>query len=506
MEKIILDLLMVIGKLLNGILVGRQSGDAIPCGPFSPKGFVQSITACFSCTKMKAFILKVFEVDSPEYSSNIEFCNQIKAQLYKANPKLSCYFISFDHYWLSSMLIAANLTLEIDEFLLMAIVSTKTMDVFELKFTDTGYLITDKRMINIDREGNHRNTILGNCNPKKVIIMNLSANNSTMTSLKNVLKSRKLISMERNRVENDERFCQEITNWILDKKQTKFYILPTCSRKYIITDKTDGTGTQLLAADNHESLPFLKSCIISRTTQHLSMSYIDVVTGKPKVIDLKKFGRKCHQYNITLNIKSKNAPVCQAEPIILPHIESLPQGINPELAKAKTPVIGFFDQSSVICLWNESKHIYEFLSSWNGKFGNDLFLNFEQEKPLFGQKAFELFQTQPASAVYDLIKIMSMPPDNFKVNPDWSFEIIKDAEYPIVLDFVTHDGSRKVANPSFLMAVMLKEHVKAIKNEIGKKPETLGFCLLNEFNKTEEENIKKQIQEACALLSIECLF
>uniref|UniRef100_A0A914Z652 Uncharacterized protein n=1 Tax=Panagrolaimus superbus TaxID=310955 RepID=A0A914Z652_9BILA len=129
------------------------------------------------------------------------------------------------------------------------------------------------------------------------------------------------------------------------------------------------------------------------------MSYIDVITGKPKVVSVKKFGRKCHQYNVTLTIKSKNSPLCQAESIILPTIESFPRDIA---AIDKIPVIGFFDQTSFLCLWNDENKVYEFCPSWNGLYGNDLFLHFNQEKPSFGQKAFELFQAKPDSAVYGI--------------------------------------------------------------------------------------------------------
>uniref|UniRef100_A0AC34FEJ8 Uncharacterized protein n=1 Tax=Panagrolaimus sp. ES5 TaxID=591445 RepID=A0AC34FEJ8_9BILA len=501
------------GKVLNGVLVGLESGDVIPCGPFTPKSFANSILSCFSCTKMKAIILKAFEIDSFQYSNNIEYCNEIKAKFYEANPKVSCYFISFDHYWLSSMLIAANLTLNPGEFLLMGITSCKSIDVFELKFTETGYIITDKRSVNIDSKNDDeekddeevRNAILGNGDPKKILIMTLSANNPTMVLLKNVLISPKLMAFERNQVENDGRFCQEITKWILNKKKTKYYILPTCSRKYVVTDTVDGSGIPLIVADTHEALPLVKSCVIPRTTLNLSMSYIDDITGKPKVINIKKFGRKCHQYNVTLNIKSKNSALCQVESIILPAIESFPRQIT-AVDQSEIPVVGFFDQSSVICIWNDEKNVYEFCQAWNGVYGNDMFLNFNQEKPSFGQKAFDLFQTKPDSAVYDLIKIMSMPSSAIKVNPKWNFKVTEDAEHGVLLDFASHDGDRRAASPSFLMAIMLKEHIKVIKKESGTKPEVLGFSVLKGFNEEEKERIKQQIEESCRLLSVECRF
>ena len=74
---------------------------------------------------------------------------------------------------------------------------------------------------------------------------------------------------------------------------------------------------------------------------------------------------KCHWIKIFLNIDENNFAQLCYEPIICPEIQSLPLTLNP-MENLNIPVIGFFDNSSVICLSIEGKS-YEFLDSWNGK-------------------------------------------------------------------------------------------------------------------------------------------
>uniref|UniRef100_A0A914QZ79 Uncharacterized protein n=1 Tax=Panagrolaimus davidi TaxID=227884 RepID=A0A914QZ79_9BILA len=89
-----------------------------------------------------------------------------------------------------------------------------------------------------------------------------------------------------------------------------------------------------------------------------------------------------------------------------------------KLKTEKLPIIGFFNNSSVICLWNvtnlwihgmvrmfelnKTKKRFLFVP---GKFGKDLFIDFLLPKPTIVASSTDV--TSLNGAVYDLVKIMS---------------------------------------------------------------------------------------------------
>uniref|UniRef100_A0A914P6J8 Uncharacterized protein n=1 Tax=Panagrolaimus davidi TaxID=227884 RepID=A0A914P6J8_9BILA len=107
---------------------------------------------------------------------------------------------------------------------------------------------------------------------------------------------------------------------------------------------------------------------------------------------------------------------------------------------------------------------------------------------------------------------MSMPPENIEPGNTWGFTITKDSENPVLLEFDTFDGTKKHASPSFLMAVLLRKHFKAIEDEIGEKPKEIAFWIYNELNDEEQfdedemKRIKKGLKESCKLLNVNCIF
>uniref|UniRef100_A0AC34G3H3 Uncharacterized protein n=1 Tax=Panagrolaimus sp. ES5 TaxID=591445 RepID=A0AC34G3H3_9BILA len=94
-------------------------------------------------------------------------------------------------------------------------------------------------------------------------------------------------------------------------------------------------------------------------------------------------------------------------------------------------------------------------------------------------------------------------------HPDWQFKITFDDNHELLIEFDNFDGNKTVATPEFFMALFLKEHLKAIKKEIGEKPKKLGFVF---FDKTNQDKIfywttfETNFMESCNLLKIEyCL-
>uniref|UniRef100_A0A914YU53 Uncharacterized protein n=1 Tax=Panagrolaimus superbus TaxID=310955 RepID=A0A914YU53_9BILA len=116
---------------------------------------------------------------------------------------------------------------------------------------------------------------------------------------------------------------------------------------------------------------------------------------------------------------------------------------------------------------------------------------------------------KPSYCVSDLIKIMSMPPLVESIERDslWQFKIVNDAENPVLLEFDTFEGDRKQASPTFLLAMFLRQQIKVIRAKINSKPIALGFCLLlDKYDGDEKKRIQNQLEEACRLLKIECVF
>uniref|UniRef100_A0AC35GKW0 Uncharacterized protein n=1 Tax=Panagrolaimus sp. PS1159 TaxID=55785 RepID=A0AC35GKW0_9BILA len=83
------------------------------------------------------------------------------------------------------------------------------------------------------------------------------------------------------------------------------------------------------------------------------------------------------------------------------------------------------------------------------------------------------------------------------------FTITKDVDNPVLLEFDTFENSRKQASPAFLMAILLKQHIKSIKKEIGKRPTKLGFRILEEFESLEaRKRVENGLKEACEMMKI----
>ena len=108
--------------------------------------------------------------------------------------------------------------------------------------------------------------------------------------------------------------------------------------------------------------------------------------------------------------------------------------------------------------------------------------------------------------VLDLLKVMAMPPDSITVEEKWGFVVTKDECNPILIEVEIFDGHRRVATPAFLMALLIKQHLRVIKKECREKPTEIGFCLLDQFTKDERKRVEEQLKESCKLSKVECVF
>lgn len=135
-------------------------------------------------------------------------------------------------------------------------------------------------------------------------------------------------------------------------------------------------------------------------------------------IDTFLLEKNCHQNKITLNIDAETVATFEVKPIIFDGIKELPQTLNELNFDDKIPVIGLYDNCSVICVPKmDNENEYEFLDSWNGKFflrffylkitvilylgmyGKQLLIAFGKEEPQFCDDAEEVYQKKPSFVV-----------------------------------------------------------------------------------------------------------
>ena len=78
----------------------------------------------------------------------------------------------------------------------------------------------------------------------------------------------------------------------------------------------------------------------------------------------------------------------------------------------------------------------------------------------------------------DILPIMAMSSDNAKLDPDYKFEIFQNPSGQICIHF-SHAGQPTKSTVPLLMAMLLKAHIKAIKEETGEKPQSIGFQIFD---------------------------
>uniref|UniRef100_A0A914PNC5 Uncharacterized protein n=1 Tax=Panagrolaimus davidi TaxID=227884 RepID=A0A914PNC5_9BILA len=143
------------------------------------------------------------------------------------------------------------------------------------------------------------------------------------------------------------------------------------------------------------------------------------------------------------------------------------------------------------------------MDEWNGVYGRDLFISFNEEKPKYFEDAIKVFETKPSFVVYDIIKILSTSPDYVDPDSDWKFTLTKDVNNPVLLEFDNFDGTKKAASPQLLLALLIKQHVKAITAKIGSKPKRIAYCMMGTEKDVADDKIHLGIKEAFSMLKID---
>uniref|UniRef100_A0AC35GDV8 Uncharacterized protein n=1 Tax=Panagrolaimus sp. PS1159 TaxID=55785 RepID=A0AC35GDV8_9BILA len=469
------------------------------------KDFIDKMENLFK-SKFKAIIFDVFYVKSLEYSNNTEFCYKIGEKLDEL--KIPFHFMNRDGSILSRLLINGNISAKLNEIILITWVQSEKLFFFKLKFTENGYIILEGGLENLDlsKAKEIRKTIIGDLSPQKNFFFPTTNFESELLkqerSIRKILKSKKLIICKID--ESKEKFIVESYKWILDKSCIKFHVCSFAVRKYEIGFKNgDKKNTPLIVCNIGMDLPFEKVKEIPNDSLKFYLAYTE--SGKTHELHTFELERNAHRFHLTLFVDENNMPHFKLRPFLFDSILTLPQKLEKNL-KTKIPVISFFDNSSVICVYKEDSKSYQFLENWNGEFGCELLIAFDKEEISYCNDAIETYRTKPSFVICELLHIMSMPIKEVLAIKSTNFSITKDSENPIIFEFDNFDGTKKLSTPAFLMALLLKQHIKVIKNEMNEKPKKLCFYFPMESNVENRKRIEKYIEESCKLLKISCNF
>uniref|UniRef100_A0A914PMX2 Uncharacterized protein n=1 Tax=Panagrolaimus davidi TaxID=227884 RepID=A0A914PMX2_9BILA len=466
------------------------------------KRFVSEIPKLLK-KNVKAVVFNVFTLETSNYANNYEFRKAIKAKMEQL--KIPYIFVCEYQYLCASVLTFSNVTVTVGEMVLIILVNENGVQVMELKYTAKGYESdAETRVFDYNpTESNEtiRQRIVGTSTPKKIIVDPNAAGYPIMKRMKALLNFKDLIITEYDLIPYDGKVIHEMAKHVFDESYTKFWVIPKAFFGYCIRLSTGIKEYDLLYFLGDEKLPAKKDLVLAKESFNFTFLARNNIIHREEPIETFTLPTNCHRVRIILSLDSNNHPSYQVVPEMIPKIQVLPDFLS-RFVPSKAPVIGFFDNSSVIC--HHKDGCYKFLDTWNGVYGREMLISFASKKAKFMEDAVEDLRTKPSYVVLDLARITAMPINEVKNNGPWNFAFTKDEKNPVLVEFDNYGGVKKAASPAFLMAMLLKEHLKAIKDEIGEKPTEVVFCLLDDFYKPEEQSrITVQFEEACKLLKIE---
>uniref|UniRef100_A0AC34GWU1 Uncharacterized protein n=1 Tax=Panagrolaimus sp. ES5 TaxID=591445 RepID=A0AC34GWU1_9BILA len=409
------------------------------------------------------------------------------------------------HITAMSKLIGAKIDPNVDKEILQIYVAGEMFKILTLCRTENGYELKEVREIpkNYDPK-----ILLGSSNPSKIILSNAIPffPSAKIVLLKSYLSTWNPITLEGHVRDYLFDAVKEIVDHMFRTESgKKYFVIPQCLDQFGISavECNPSKNDILVSTDKHECLPLTKSCIITRFDNNKYYLAVKDKTNFNILQQPHEITKEGHRIKLTLSVDINNMPTLNHEGVLLSRVKNMPKKLKIEKTEM-LPIIGFFDYASVICLWDNENNRYDFLDSWNGKFGKDLFLDFMFPKSTLADSFKDI--TCLSAAVYDLITIMSMPADDIKVDPKWKFTITKDEDNPVLLEFDTFEEKRMPASPTYLMARIFNEHIRAIKKETGIKPKKLGFRLLDEFESADaRKRVEAGLKEACEYIKVECL-
>uniref|UniRef100_A0A914PAZ0 Uncharacterized protein n=1 Tax=Panagrolaimus davidi TaxID=227884 RepID=A0A914PAZ0_9BILA len=445
--------------------------------------FISDIPKTFD-SKFKAIILQVLYYTNEKYPNNIQFCEILKKKL--NSTKIPYFFLSDFNLLLIQSIIWGDVKINIGQN--VAIVAEEKAYKFE--YTKNGY-----KLIEIIFDEKEMPKMM---NIQKVLVFADEQQQKFM----DIFKSKNPILIDKIDSKRYFESLNEIKKWILDKSYTKNYVIPLTPRKYFIGYEFGGTNFFLMSLDAGTVLPYERSIICPKTCLKYFIGY----RKENKLVKHKAFkvDGEAHAFKITFAIDENNFLSLEIKKIVYEYMINFPKFCdsykNEMTALENYPIIGILANYSFICIQKNGK--FEFLESWGGQWGNPMHISFDKKKPQFGKIAEETLVKHGKYGVQNLIKIMSEGNKASTTVPQRGYTFTKDDENPILLEFETFDGTKKSASPEFLMAMLIRQQLKAFEKEMGKKPTKLGFCIFNDLNEKEENNLQTALGKACELMKI----
>uniref|UniRef100_A0AC34F877 Uncharacterized protein n=1 Tax=Panagrolaimus sp. ES5 TaxID=591445 RepID=A0AC34F877_9BILA len=439
--------------------------------------FIYSIPTFFT-KSFKNVVLEVFNYCSfAPYQNNHEFCQALKSQFIQA--QVHAHFLTNQEWIIARILVEKRYISNNNNIISIIMVDELLGVVTDYIFTRNGYRQLAFHEFSVTVLENIKEEILQK-NPKAVFLIETKSNTvadmerkysefkaaENLANIKSILsKSAPTVIYAKESEVTNESMIKTLKQ-IIDKSCIQCKFVPHSFKEYILRIKSD--GSPILSIESMRRLPLKMSKIVDKFVDEITVTSGDP-NFKPLTLYSCQPSTMAHRHEIILEVDKENFVSCEVKSIILEKIKCLPLMLSK--TTTKVPVIGFLQNLSFICIRKNSKADFEFLQSWN-----------------------------------DIIKLMSLPPKMLKTYKSANFKITKDDENPVLVEFDNSDGEKHAASPVFLLALMLKEHFKAIKEEIGKKPKKVEFILFDDFKDTVENCVEAQIKEACEMLRVSCCF
>uniref|UniRef100_A0A914QXQ5 Uncharacterized protein n=1 Tax=Panagrolaimus davidi TaxID=227884 RepID=A0A914QXQ5_9BILA len=226
----------------------------------TPKVFVNALSKIFTKKNFKAVLLCIFDLKPKGFSTNLEFCKVLKD--YFDSVEIPYYFIS-EHDWiLSSMLVAAKVkTIKMDENVLFVFVSNSQFNVYVYRFKGNGFQRISSRKVSANQRAILiRQEIIGSDNPVKIFATPNQQNQPWKTGLRKIkFKMDGFVFIAEEDIYNTDAPTIELSKWIINnKRNTKYYILPSCERTSVVFHGCNKEVNAILTAKCNDTLPFIK--------------------------------------------------------------------------------------------------------------------------------------------------------------------------------------------------------------------------------------------------------
>uniref|UniRef100_A0A914NXU0 Uncharacterized protein n=1 Tax=Panagrolaimus davidi TaxID=227884 RepID=A0A914NXU0_9BILA len=457
---------------------------------------------------LRAIILNCFDYKAGKHLPNFLFRKEVAEKLDKQDVKY--YFPDSDIFNATLILIAGNVfTVEKDVIVTIGIKSD-TVLIVELFRQHTGYEIRQKKLVKIEEKDETMN-FCKSSGPKQIVIASVSPTFDTAQNIKELTENllqycQNVKTINENVTFQMPALVKTIYQNMFLESLNNFYIAPAnCALITVSNEETlKDVKYALIIAKEYEHLPLKKSCTVLRIFSFFYLSTYE--DGLFKLLSEEKSKLDdCHRIKIGLVIDRNNLPSIVQETIMIKEINQLPEKLSAD-ENIVCPVIGFFDNFSVICFCDENAG-YKFLNSWNGNVGKDLYLNFDQENPSLITSLQNDNKRSNVVLISDLLQLFSMRPDAVEKKDTWNFNIITDSKSCKLFEFKKLDETKYEANPMELISLVLESHLKIIKEELGGKMcNKVGFTFFEQFKFEAKKELEKNFEEVCKLIKIESCF